>query len=34
MLGDLTFRGWVSDQGEEGGDYPVSEAGGNLTEVF
>jgi hypothetical protein len=24
----------VSDQGEEVGDYPVSEAGGNLTEVF
>ena len=28
------FLGWVSDQGEECGDYPVSEAGGNLTEVF
>jgi len=28
------FPGWVSDQGEECGDYPVSEAGGNLTEVF
>ena len=29
-----SFLGWVSDQGEEVGDYPVSEAGGNLTEVF
>jgi hypothetical protein len=29
-----SFLGWVSDQGEECGDYPVSEAGGNLTEVF
>src|SRR6202140_3397915 len=29
-----SFLGWVSDQGEEIGDYPVSEAGGNLTEVF
>ena len=28
------FLGWVSDQGEECGDYPVSEAGGNLAEVF
>ena len=28
------FPGWVSDPGEECGDYPVSEAGGNLTEVF
>ena len=24
----------ISDQGEECGDYPVSEAGGHLTEVF
>jgi hypothetical protein len=29
-----SFLGWVSDQGEECGDYPVSEAGGDLTEVF
>jgi len=29
-----SFLGWVSDQGEECGDFPVSEAGGNLTEVF
>jgi hypothetical protein len=29
-----SFLGWVSDQGEEVGDYPVSEAGGNLTAVF
>jgi len=29
-----SFLGWMSDQGEECGDYPVSEAGGNLTEVF
>jgi hypothetical protein len=29
-----SFLGWISDQGEEIGDYPVSEAGGNLTEVF
>jgi hypothetical protein len=29
-----SFLGWVSDQGEEVGDYPVSEAGGNLTQVF
>ena len=29
-----SFLGWVSDQGEECGDYPVSEAGGHLTEVF
>jgi hypothetical protein len=29
-----SFLGWISDQGEECGDYPVSEAGGNLTEVF
>jgi len=29
-----SFLGWISDQGEEVGDYPVSEAGGNLTEVF
>jgi len=29
-----SFLGWVSDQGEEIGDFPVSEAGGNLTEVF
>ena len=29
-----SFLGWVSDQGEEVGDFPVSEAGGNLTEVF
>lgn len=28
------FLGWVSDQGEEVGDFPVSEAGGDLTEVF
>ena len=28
------FLGWVSDQGEEIGDFPVSEAGGDLTEVF
>jgi hypothetical protein len=26
--------GWILDQGEGCGDYPVSEAGGNLTEVF
>ena len=29
-----SFLGWVSDQGEEIGDFPVSEAGGNLAEVF
>ena len=29
-----SFLGWISDQGEEIGDYPVSEAGGNLTDVF
>ena len=29
-----SFLGWVSDQGEECGDFPVSEAGGNLAEVF
>lgn len=29
-----SFLGWISDQGEECGDYPVSEAGGNLAEVF
>jgi hypothetical protein len=29
-----SFLGWISDQGEECGDYPVSEAGGHLTEVF
>jgi hypothetical protein len=29
-----SFLGWVSDQGEEIGDFPVSEAGGDLTEVF
>jgi hypothetical protein len=29
-----SFLGWVSAQGEEIGDFPVSEAGGNLTEVF
>jgi hypothetical protein len=29
-----SFLGWISDQGEECGDYPVSEAGGDLTEVF
>jgi hypothetical protein len=29
-----SFLGWISDQGEECGDYPVSEAGGNLSEVF
>jgi hypothetical protein len=29
-----SFLGWVSDQGEECGDFPVSEAGGDLTEVF
>jgi hypothetical protein len=29
-----SFLGWISDQGEEVGDYPVSEAGGNLTQVF
>lgn len=29
-----SFLGWVSDQGEEIGDYPVSEAGGDLTRVF
>jgi hypothetical protein len=29
-----SFLGWVSDQGEEVGDYPVSEAGGNLSQVF
>ena len=29
-----SFLGWISDQGEEIGDYPVSEAGGSLTEVF
>jgi hypothetical protein len=28
------FLGWVSDQGEECGDYPVSEAGGDLAKVF
>ncbi len=28
------FLGWVSDQGEEVGDFPVSEAGGDLTAVF
>jgi len=29
-----SFLGWVSDQGEECGDFPVSEAGGDLAEVF
>jgi len=29
-----SFLGWVSAQGEECGDFPVSEAGGNLTKVF
>jgi hypothetical protein len=29
-----SFLGWVSDQGEEIGDFPVSEAGGDLTRVF
>jgi hypothetical protein len=29
-----SFLGWVSDQGEECGDFPVSEAGGDLTTVF
>jgi hypothetical protein len=29
-----SFLGWVSDQGEEIGDFPVSEAGGDLTLVF
>jgi hypothetical protein len=29
-----SFLGWVSDQGEECGDFPVSEAGGDLTKVF
>jgi hypothetical protein len=29
-----SFLGWISDQGEEIGDYPVSEAGGNMTVVF
>jgi hypothetical protein len=29
-----SFLGWVSDQGEEIGDFPVSEAGGDLTVVF
>jgi hypothetical protein len=29
-----SFLGWISDQGEEVGDFPVSEAGGNLTGVF
>jgi hypothetical protein len=29
-----SFLGWVSDQGEEIGDFPVSEAGGDLTQVF
>jgi hypothetical protein len=29
-----SFLGWISAQGEECGDFPVSEAGGNLTEVF
>ena len=29
-----SFLGWISDQGEECGDFPVSEAGGNLPEVF
>jgi hypothetical protein len=29
-----SFLGWVSDQGEECGDFPVSEAGGDLTAVF
>jgi hypothetical protein len=29
-----SFLGWVSDQGEECGDFPVTEAGGNLAEVF
>ena len=29
-----SFLGWISNQGEEVGDFPVSEAGGNLTEVF
>jgi hypothetical protein len=28
------FLGWVSDQGEECGDFPVSEAGGDLKKVF
>jgi len=29
-----SFLGWVSDQGEECGDFPVSEAGGDLKKVF
>jgi hypothetical protein len=29
-----SFLGWVSDQGEECGDFPVSEAGGDLAKVF
>jgi hypothetical protein len=28
------FLGWTSDQGEECGDFPVFEAGNDLTEVF
>jgi len=29
-----SFLGWMSDQGEECGDFPVSEAGGDLMKVF
>jgi hypothetical protein len=29
-----SFLGWISDQGEEIGDFPVSEAGGDLKKVF
>ena len=29
-----SFLGWTSDQGEECGDFPVFEAGSDLTEVF
>jgi hypothetical protein len=32
--GSSTYLGWVSREGEECGDYPVFEAGGDLTKVF
>jgi hypothetical protein len=32
--GGVKFLGWTSRQGEECGDFPVFEAGGNLTKVF
>ncbi len=32
--GGVKFLGWTSRQGEECGDFPVFEAGGDLTKVF